>query len=182
MVGRTFKVNCDSQTLNNSKSYGFIEDQSVWTRWKLPIIGTLRFNPIVSFFSIILIWIFVAVCIVYKENVPFTIWKAAIGQKLVLFPNSQTLSLWGLSQPETLHTTCRQNYKFQKCGAMDLHSLTLKWRVIFRENWKKNLNCVIHLWFVWWIAKPIQPKFTEVGPDCCRQIVNNSKYIYFFME
>ena len=106
MVGRTFKVNCDSQTLNNSKSYGFIEDQSVWTRWKLPIIGTLRFNPIVSFFSIILIWIFVAVCIVYKENVPFTIWKAAIGQKLVLFPNSKTLSLWGLSQPETLHTTC----------------------------------------------------------------------------
>ena len=98
MVGRTFKVNCDSQTLNNSKSYGFIEDQSVWTRWKLPIIGTLRFNPIVSFFSIILIWIFVAVCIVYKENVPFTVWKAAIGQKLVLFSNFQTLRMSGLSQ------------------------------------------------------------------------------------
>ena len=44
MVGRTFKVNYDSQTLNNSKSYGFIEDQSVWTRWKLPIIGTLRWS------------------------------------------------------------------------------------------------------------------------------------------
>ena len=51
-------------------------------------VDRLRFNPIVSFFSIILIWIFVAVCIVYKENVPFTVWKAAIGQKLVLLSSS----------------------------------------------------------------------------------------------
>ena len=47
-------------------------------RWKLPVVGTLRFNPIVSFFSITLIWIFVALCIVFQENVPFLHWKALI--------------------------------------------------------------------------------------------------------
>ena len=55
MVGRTFNVNSDIQDSSNPKGYGFTQDQSVETKWKLPIIGTLRFNPIVSFFSISLI-------------------------------------------------------------------------------------------------------------------------------
>ena len=68
----------------------------------------LRFNPIVSFFSIILIWIFVAVCIVYKENVPFTVWKAAIGQKLVLLSSSQNVrpDEVRLSKTLTLNEVC----------------------------------------------------------------------------
>ena len=83
MVGRTFNVNSDNQDSSNPKGYGFTQDQSVETKWKLPIIGTLRFNPIVSFFSITLIWIFVAVCIVYQEDVPFLNWKAFIGESII---------------------------------------------------------------------------------------------------
>ena len=44
-------------------------------KFKLPLIGEIRFNPVVSFFAIIAIWGFVAVCMIEKENVPFDAWK-----------------------------------------------------------------------------------------------------------
>ena len=44
-------------------------------KFKLPVIGEIRFNPVVSFIAIIAIWSFVAVCMIEKENVPFGEWK-----------------------------------------------------------------------------------------------------------
>ena len=44
-------------------------------KFKLPVIGEMRFNPVVSLFAIIAIWGFVAVCMIEKENVPFSQWK-----------------------------------------------------------------------------------------------------------
>jgi len=74
--------------------YGFKEeqDQSLWLRFKLPLLGTLRFNPIVSFASIALIWVFVGICIYYGEKVPFVAWKSYIVAKFTwLYIGSQDL-------------------------------------------------------------------------------------------
>ena len=61
-------------------------------RFKVPLFGELRFNPIVSFFSIVLIWTFVGVCIQLGENVPFGAWKALIVEKFTwLYIGSQDL-------------------------------------------------------------------------------------------
>ena len=63
--------------------------------WKLPFLGTLRFNPIVSFFSILLIWSFVVVCIVYQENVPFYDWRTFIVDKFSwLYVGG--MNIWGI--------------------------------------------------------------------------------------
>ena len=42
-------------------------------KFRLPLLGELRFNPIVSFFSICLIWTFVGICIAYPKDVPFKV-------------------------------------------------------------------------------------------------------------
>ena len=61
-------------------------------RFKLPLLGVLRFNPIVSFFSIVLIWTFVIICIIYGEAVPFKAWKSFIVDKFTwLYIGSQDL-------------------------------------------------------------------------------------------
>ena len=70
-----------SSETGSSPGYGTIQDLSVWMRWKLPLLGSLRFNPIVSFLSISLTWLFVMICIVYKEDVPFQAWKSFIVDK-----------------------------------------------------------------------------------------------------
>ena len=45
-----------------------------------------------SFFSIVLIWAFVGICIVYQENVPFVEWKGFIVDKFTwLYIGSQDL-------------------------------------------------------------------------------------------
>ena len=57
--------------------------------------GTLRFNPIVSFASIALIWTFVGICIYYQENVPFKAWKTFTVEKFTwLYVGSQ--DLWAI--------------------------------------------------------------------------------------
>ncbi len=61
-----------------SHGYGEIEDQSLWTRFELPLIGEVRFNPIVSFFAIAIIWTFVIICIIYKVSQPW-VYAAAFG-------------------------------------------------------------------------------------------------------
>ncbi len=84
--------------------YGFKEDAdlSLWMRFnlempfKLPYFGKLafrlRFNPLVSFVSIGLIWAFVIVCIVYGSEVPFAEWKRFIVSKFTwLYIGSQDL-------------------------------------------------------------------------------------------
>ena len=61
-------------------------------KWKLPFLGTLRFNPIVSFISIGLIWAFVIVCIYFKQDVPFGDWKRFIVAKFTwLYIGSQDI-------------------------------------------------------------------------------------------
>ncbi len=72
--------------------YGDVEDKSLWTRFKLPLIGELRFNPIVSFFAIVIIWSFVAVCVRLGEDVPFTQWRQWIVEKFTwLYIGSQDI-------------------------------------------------------------------------------------------
>lgn len=71
------KADTESSNKKPSHGYGFQEkdDQSMWLRFKLPLLGEIRFNPVVSFFSILLIWGFVGWCIQEGENVPFVAWK-----------------------------------------------------------------------------------------------------------
>ena len=67
-------------------------DQSLWVKFKLPFLGTLRFNPIVSFASIALIWVFVGICITYGDQVPFKAWKSYVVAKFTwLYIGSQDL-------------------------------------------------------------------------------------------
>merc|ERR1719361_270139 len=74
------------------RGYGFTEDLSPWTKFKVPIIGEIRFNPIVSITAIALIWGFVAWCAIQGEDVPFTKWKAWIVAKFTwLYVGSQDL-------------------------------------------------------------------------------------------
>ena len=49
-------------------------------KFELPLLGVLRFNPIVSFFSITLIWTFVIICIIYREATPFYEWKSYVAK------------------------------------------------------------------------------------------------------
>lgn len=56
-------------------SYNVTEDLSLWTRFNIPIFGEIRFNPVVSFTAIFLIWSFVGICSYFKEEVPFAEWK-----------------------------------------------------------------------------------------------------------
>jgi choline-glycine betaine transporter len=67
----------------------------LWVKFKVPIFGEIRFNPIVSFLSITLIWTFVAVCVVYKDAVPFGVWKSFIVDKFTwLYIGSQ--DVWAI--------------------------------------------------------------------------------------
>lgn len=59
-----------------------IQDKSIWLKFRLPFIGELRFNPVVSFFSIFLIWGFVIWCILLREDVPFNKWRTWIVEHL----------------------------------------------------------------------------------------------------
>ena len=54
------------------------QDLSRWMRFDLPFIGEIRFNPIVTFLSLIVIWAFVIWCSIAKEDVPFDAWTSWI--------------------------------------------------------------------------------------------------------
>ena len=58
--------------------YFTYQDYSLWTQFKIPIFGEIKFNPIVSLLSILLIFLLVAWCIVEKENVPFLFWRSTL--------------------------------------------------------------------------------------------------------
>ena len=61
-------------------------------KFKLPLVGEIRFNPIVSGLAIALIWGFVIWCAIQGEDVPFTQWKAWIVAKFTwLYVGSQDL-------------------------------------------------------------------------------------------
>ena len=55
-----------------------LQDKNLWVKFRLPIIGEIRFNPIVTFAAISLIWTFVAICANFQDKVPFDEWKSAI--------------------------------------------------------------------------------------------------------
>ena len=66
------------------------QDKSLWIKFKLPLLGEIRFNPIVSLLAIVLIWTFVAICSVYKSEVPFKAWRGWIVDKFTwLYVGSQ---------------------------------------------------------------------------------------------
>ena len=52
-----------------------LQDLSTWTKFQAPLIGEIRYNPIVSYMAIVLIWGFVIWCSIQGENVPFSSWK-----------------------------------------------------------------------------------------------------------
>ena len=75
--------------------YGFKEDLSTWMKFKAPIVGEIRFNPIVSFSAIALIWGFVIWCSIQGEDVPFDKWKTWVVAKFTwLYIGSQ--DLWAI--------------------------------------------------------------------------------------
>ena len=64
-------------------------------KFKVPIFGEIRFNPLVSVTSILLIWGFVAWCILMGDQVPFKAWKSWIVDNFTwLYIGSQ--DLWAL--------------------------------------------------------------------------------------
>ena len=54
-------------------------------RFKLPLIGEIRYNPVVTFLAMIVIWAFVIWCSIEKENVPFDAWTAWIVDNFTWF-------------------------------------------------------------------------------------------------
>ena len=42
--------------MHNSVSF---QDLSLWVKFKAPLVGEIRFNPIVTFFAVLVIWGFV---------------------------------------------------------------------------------------------------------------------------
>lgn len=72
--------------------YHFSQDLSPWTKFKVPLISEIRFNPVVSVGAIALIWGFVIWCAVQGDRVPFGDWKAWIVAKFTwLYVGSQDL-------------------------------------------------------------------------------------------
>ena len=51
-------------------------------KFRLPVIGDIRFNPVVALSSIFLIWGFVIWCILLREDVPFNLWRTWIVEHL----------------------------------------------------------------------------------------------------
>ena len=47
-------------------------------KFKLPLVGEIRFNPIASFLAILVIWGFVIWCSIAGEDVPFNDWTTWI--------------------------------------------------------------------------------------------------------
>ena len=47
---------------------------SQWVKFKLPLVGEIRFNPIASLGAILVIWGFVIWCSIAGEDVPFNDW------------------------------------------------------------------------------------------------------------
>ena len=61
-------------------------------KFKAPLVGEIRFNPVVSILAILLIWGFVIWCVVQGEDVPFKEWKAWIVKTFTwLYVGSQDL-------------------------------------------------------------------------------------------
>ena len=54
-------------------------------RFKLPAIGEIRFNPVVTLLSLIVIWAFVIWCSIAKEDVPFDAWTSWIVDNFTWF-------------------------------------------------------------------------------------------------
>ena len=57
------------------------DDYNLWTRFKLPLVGEIRFNPIVSAASILLIFGFVTCSVIWGQVNPFAIAQAVITDK-----------------------------------------------------------------------------------------------------
>ena len=51
------------------------QDKSLWTKFNAPLFAEIRFNPVVSFCAISLIWAFVIICAVHGKEVPFKEWR-----------------------------------------------------------------------------------------------------------
>ena len=51
-------------------------------RFRIPVIGEIRFNPVATVISVTLIWSFVIWCILLGEDVPFNHWKSWIVKHL----------------------------------------------------------------------------------------------------
>jgi hypothetical protein len=47
-------------------------------KFRIPLIGEIRFNPIVTLSSVFLIWGFAIWCILLGEDVPFSLWRTWI--------------------------------------------------------------------------------------------------------
>ena len=62
--------------------YIIFQDKSIWLKFQLPFIGEIRFNPVVTFCSIFLIWGFAIWCILLREEVPFNMWRTWIVEHL----------------------------------------------------------------------------------------------------
>ena len=51
------------------------QDLSLWTKFRLPLLGEIRFNPVVTGLAVVVIWGFVIWSCVEGKRVPFPGWK-----------------------------------------------------------------------------------------------------------
>ena len=73
----------------------FLQDKNLWVKFRLPFIGEIRFNPIVSLAAISLIWTFVVICANCRDKVPFDEWKSAVvGNFTWLYVGAE--SIWAI--------------------------------------------------------------------------------------
>ena len=57
----------------------------MWLNFRLPVVGEIRFNPVVSTAAILIIWIFVVICAYFQKDVPFAMWRGWIVNNLTWF-------------------------------------------------------------------------------------------------
>ena len=50
----------------------------MWLQFKIPYFGDVKCNPVVTFASLVFIWLFIILCISGRDRVPFNDLKAAV--------------------------------------------------------------------------------------------------------
>ena len=72
-----------------------MQDKNLWVKFRIPVIGEIRFNPIVTFAAISLIWAFVVICAYCREKVPFNEWNSGIADNFTwLYIGAE--SIWAI--------------------------------------------------------------------------------------
>ena len=87
------------------------QDDRLWFQIKLPAIGAIRFNPVVTVLSLTLIWSLIILCISKEGDVPFTSWRGALTENFT----------WWYITAYNLYLICAVMIYFRYLDNIDIH-------------------------------------------------------------